>query len=534
MSARHAPHEFTRFDLGVPGALAVALVILTAAAATWLALGPRPAATGTVELAVGGKTRVALALSPPAEARAGSPAATAAARDGVAEATPAVTGDGAAEATGDGAAEVTGDGAAEASPAAKEPAPAIAAATQMAAIAPAAGTPSSAAPATAPTTAAASDEPPAPVVASPLSAAPATAIAGNGGPTSAAEGDPGAAVVAALAPAPVATAPPIAAPEATAPPPPVPASEGAAPPAKATPETASAAVPLPETAPAAEHVAATPPPPAVSSLSAAVATPPPATASVAKASPPKAAGASATAAGGIQLAFARPFTAPAGAGPRISVVLTGLGPSPAAATAAIRLPGEVTLGFASYARNLQAWIDLARAAGHEVLLDIPMEPVSYPRDDPGPLLLLTSLSDAENLDRLAWHLSRATGYVGVTHDMGSRFTASAERMRPILAALKARGLLYLDSWTTRRSVGAKLASAIGMPWVANDRFLDPQASRPAITEEFAAIQRIARRDDEAIAIGHAFPITLDLLNEWLPTLRRRGFVLAPVSALARR
>ena len=93
--------------------------------------------------------------------------------------------------------------------------------------------------------------------------------------------------------------------------------------------------------------------------------------------------------------------------PRIAIVMTNLGLSSGATNAAIQLPGGVTLAFASHAQKLQEWIDLARAGGHEVMLDLPMEPANYPVLDPGPQPLLTSLSGDENVTRLRWHLGRA-------------------------------------------------------------------------------------------------------------------------------
>ncbi|MFQ5784664.1 MAG: divergent polysaccharide deacetylase family protein [Alphaproteobacteria bacterium] len=233
------------------------------------------------------------------------------------------------------------------------------------------------------------------------------------------------------------------------------------------------------------------------------------------------------------LAYARPAELPAGR-PLIVVVVTGLGQSRAAATAAVRMPGAVTLGFVSYARDLQKWIDLARAGGHEVVLDLPMEPERYPAIDPGPQALFTTLPNAENLDRLSWHLGRATGYIGVTHNMGSRFTASADALGPVLAALKARGLMYLDARTSSRSVGGALAAAAGLPHAVNDRFLDAEASRPAIDRRLAEVERIARRRGLAVTMGQAFPVTLARLEEWLPTLEAKGFTLAPLSAVVRR
>ena len=235
----------------------------------------------------------------------------------------------------------------------------------------------------------------------------------------------------------------------------------------------------------------------------------------------------------IWLAYARPSDETADR-PSIAVVIAGLGLGRAATTAAIKLPGAVTLAFASHARDLQQWIDLARAAGHEVLLDLPMEPEDYPAIDPGPQALLTSLSSAENAERLKWHLGRATGYVGVTHNMGSRFTASSDQMRPILSALKVRGLMFLDARTSANSVAARLATAIGLPRAINNRFLDTQASRTAIDRRLGEIERIARRVGFSVAVGHAYPVTIERLGRWLQTLDEKSLVLVPVSALVNR
>lgn len=220
--------------------------------------------------------------------------------------------------------------------------------------------------------------------------------------------------------------------------------------------------------------------------------------------------------------------------PRIALVVSGLGLSRAATEAAIRhLPGEVTLSFTPYSRQLNEWIALARAYGHEALIDLPMEPVSYPDDDPGPQALLTALSPAQNRSRLDWALKRASGYVGVVPVMGSRFTASEPHIAPILEDLKARGLIFVDNRASDASVAQDVAARIGLPNAVNARFLDrTQASRVAVDERLKQLERIARTDGSAVAIGRPFPVTIELLRAWTKTLDEKGFVLAPISAIA--
>ena len=230
--------------------------------------------------------------------------------------------------------------------------------------------------------------------------------------------------------------------------------------------------------------------------------------------------------------YARPFD-DKDKRPRIAVVITDLGLSGAATETAIQqLPGSVTLSFSPYAKGLDQWANLARAAGHEVLLDLPMEPLDYPEQDPGPYTLLTSLDPKQNLFKMQWLLSRATGYVGVTNHMGSRFTTSGPDLKPVLEQIKARGLLFLDSRSSEQSIAAKLAKETGMAWAINSRFIDPTASRDAIDNQLAEIQKIAKKTGYAVAMGSAYPVTIERVAAWIPKAEAAGFAIAPVTAIA--
>jgi hypothetical protein len=221
--------------------------------------------------------------------------------------------------------------------------------------------------------------------------------------------------------------------------------------------------------------------------------------------------------------------------PRVAVVILDLGLSSAATEAAIQtLPAGVTLAFTPYAENLNNWINQARAGGHEALLSLPMEPANFPARDPGPRTLLTSLSPRENLDRLDWVLGRVSGYVGVTNNMGSRFTASAEALRPVLTTLRDRGLVFVDARTTPRSVAASLATTLGLPRAINDRLIDQQAARAPIDAMLADVEKVAMETGNAVAMGQPYPVTLERLAAWLPTLEGKGIALAPITALLNR
>lgn len=224
---------------------------------------------------------------------------------------------------------------------------------------------------------------------------------------------------------------------------------------------------------------------------------------------------------------------PADGRPRIAIDIDDVGPDVAAARAAIALPPPVTLAFLPYARDVAELARAARAAGHELLVHVPMEPIDLAHNDPGPNALLVSLAPAEILRRLRWDLGRFQGYVGINNHMGSRFTADSADMELVLGVLKRRGLMFFDSRTSAASVGAKLAARLGVPDVSRDVFLDDSLQIGRIEAQLAVTEREAREHGQAIAIGHPHPTTLEALRHWLPEAKAKGFELVPLTALVR-
>ena len=226
-------------------------------------------------------------------------------------------------------------------------------------------------------------------------------------------------------------------------------------------------------------------------------------------------------------AYARPFRD--NGKPRIAVVVGGLGLNAASTRAAIeKLPAEVTLSFVPYAEGLQGWIDLARAEGHEVMLEIPMEPLDYPNNDPGPSTLLASARPEETVKRLEWLLARATGYFAVTNYLGGRFLTAENGMSAFLGALKSRGLGFIDDGSAARRSGG------GVPRASADSVVDEQLSQEAIDRQLLALEAAALQRGQAVGAGFAYPVTVDAITRWAQSLAGRGYQLAPVSATARR
>ncbi|MDJ0951061.1 MAG: divergent polysaccharide deacetylase family protein [Alphaproteobacteria bacterium] len=231
--------------------------------------------------------------------------------------------------------------------------------------------------------------------------------------------------------------------------------------------------------------------------------------------------------------YARPASAPEGR-PNIAVVVLGLGLSSEITGRAIdELPPEVTLAFSPYGRDLAEAVQRSRAAGHEVLLMVPLEPVET-TSDPGPHALRTGMSEAENQTHYKWILSRFTGYVGVVTQMGSRFTADAGAMRPLLKETGQRGLMFVDGKTTDKTVAPGLAKTLKVPVAFADIRVGDDLVRASIDAHLLEAEVVARLKGAAVVLAPAHPLVLDRVRRWLPEARKNGMALVPITAVANR
>lgn len=231
--------------------------------------------------------------------------------------------------------------------------------------------------------------------------------------------------------------------------------------------------------------------------------------------------------------YARPADPKALAAPvRIAVLLGGLGISSAATGDAIaRLPADVSFAFAPYGGDLERQVQRARADGHEVFIQAPMEPFDYPDNDPGPHTLTVGAGAQDNLERLRWVLGRFPGYVGVVNFMGARFSADEAALGPVLRELAERGLMVVDDGSSARSLTPRVAAGYRAPVVKADVVLDLQPRAESIDRELARLEQIARDRGVAVASGSALPITIERLSRFLRAAEQRGVQVIPVSAV---
>ncbi|MCP5412451.1 MAG: divergent polysaccharide deacetylase family protein [Alphaproteobacteria bacterium] len=229
------------------------------------------------------------------------------------------------------------------------------------------------------------------------------------------------------------------------------------------------------------------------------------------------------------------YAAPAADGKaRIAIVVRGLGISASATKAALdSLPAGVTLAFAPYAQDVSKWVAEARARGHEVLLEVPMEPYDFPDSDPGPHTLRAGQGEGTNMDRLTWALTRITGYAGVTNLMGQRFLSDSDALSPVLTYLSRHGLYFFDNGSATQSVAPLVAGQVGAPLVQSNAAIDTIQTALEIDHRLSDLETSARANGSATGSAFLYPVSLSRIAAWAKDLKSRGFVLVPVSAIVK-
>jgi len=229
--------------------------------------------------------------------------------------------------------------------------------------------------------------------------------------------------------------------------------------------------------------------------------------------------------------YARPWSGARGT--RVAIVVSGLGLSQTGTQRAIeKLPEEITLAFAASGNSLQRWMQDARRGGHEILIQVPFEPFDYPGNNPGPDTLLTSLSATKNIDNLHKAMGEITNYTGVMNYLGGRFLSDPAAMEPVMRDIGKRGLLFLDDGTSAQSKTAAIAKGTELPYAFADLQLDGQLDINAVLKKLDELERIARKNGQAIGVASAFDESVDAIAKWSEEAAMRGIEIVGVAALS--
>jgi polysaccharide deacetylase 2 family uncharacterized protein YibQ len=219
--------------------------------------------------------------------------------------------------------------------------------------------------------------------------------------------------------------------------------------------------------------------------------------------------------------------------PMIAIIVTGLGTGREITQDVLELPEYVTLSFSPYASDIMTWSAAVRATGHELLIDVPLEPTDYPATDPGPKGLLLEKGPEEDEKRLQWVLSRFPAFIGIMTPRNEAFTANDEAMKVLLQSVANRGLLLVLSHEPARKETRDILDASHTPAIVATLSIDEELSPTAIQTRLAQLEEQARKNGYAIGVAGAYPLTIQQLKEWAQTLSEKGVVLVPASAIAK-
>lgn len=220
-------------------------------------------------------------------------------------------------------------------------------------------------------------------------------------------------------------------------------------------------------------------------------------------------------------------------GPVIAIIIDDMGENRPAGQRAIDLPGAVTYSFLPHRTHARPLAELAHARNKEVVLHLPMEAVN--RRALGAGAITSRMSEQEVIQTLRDGLAAVPHVTGINNHMGSLLTRQPVHMQWLMREVGQIGNLYfVDSRTTADSVAYAVAAQFGVPNLERDIFLDNERAEPAIVAQFEQLIAKARQRGAALAIGHPYPETLTVLEQYLPRLKEYGVELVTVSELVRR
>lgn len=207
--------------------------------------------------------------------------------------------------------------------------------------------------------------------------------------------------------------------------------------------------------------------------------------------------------------------------PKVAIIIDDIGYDRIMAEKFIDLEAVLTFSLLPYSPFQEKIISKAQAKGFDIMLHLPMEPLEYPEVDPGPGRLLVLMSPDQLIAQLNQNLNAVPYIQGVNNHMGSKMTADSSQMNQIFSVLKKKGLFFIDSRTTDKSLCHQSARLLQVPFAQRDVFLDNIQEPEFIRKQINRLVQIANRDGEAIGIAHPHPATYEVLREALPDLQKK-------------
>ncbi len=219
---------------------------------------------------------------------------------------------------------------------------------------------------------------------------------------------------------------------------------------------------------------------------------------------------------------------------KIALIVSELGLSQQDTKKAIEtLPAAVSLAFSPYTEKLNYWFSEGKKFGHEILLEIPMEPINYPDDDSGPLSLLTRYSNLRNIELLKDIMEKSYGYSGIINWMGDGFMQSRESLFPVFDYIKQKtDLFFIDSLVDGYKNTKKIAEELKLPYANVNIKIDRIATKNDIIASLEKLEIMAKiGSGYSIGIMQPYPVSIDTVKEWSNSLKDKNITLISVSEI---
>jgi polysaccharide deacetylase 2 family uncharacterized protein YibQ len=211
-----------------------------------------------------------------------------------------------------------------------------------------------------------------------------------------------------------------------------------------------------------------------------------------------------------------------------SVIVIGLGLNDVMTEAVLRdLPPGVSVAFSPYTSDLEQKSRIAKDQGRDVIALIPMEPMAFPKDDPGPRSLSTSADPATNAFNLKWMVERVSGAKGAINEFGDKFVQDRTRLAAMFTYLREKNLYFVENLETTKSEAAAAARDQSVPYVLSHIKLDDVPTEENIRKKLQEMQAISLQNGHAIAIARPYPITINILKNWIPVMAEKGAKFVP-------
>ncbi len=217
----------------------------------------------------------------------------------------------------------------------------------------------------------------------------------------------------------------------------------------------------------------------------------------------------------------------------IAIIIDDFGNNGKGTEAMLNLNIPITVAIMPFLDSSVTDAKKANDKGLEIMLHMPMEPISGKPSWLGPGAIKCAMTDQEiqlnineALDELKWA-------VGMNNHMGSKVCRDRKAMETILLTAKSKGIYYVDSKTVENSIVAKVAEDLGVPYLVRDVFLDNIKKQESVEAQLMKLSNIALKRGYAIGIGHVGPeggdVTVKAIKKMYPKISDKGIKFVFVS-----